>query len=272
MDRDIAAAKIDISQKWDIVLNSMRRYAEEHQITSDIGMRIAENIKKPENLENLTQALTATQTIQLDRIKLMLFDIISKVTPEINVAIKLETETIDIFQLHKTEKDYALEEAEKEEEKVELERPEEPRREIKELALIVLQSELVISPVKGVPISELQRGDQVMVRITDTRDIGIYLNKLLSGGDETQLKNIKASIREISSLPETESLLVELEFGPGILGKAYVPNDVKVLTPFSEELAKLKTDEDTHKTSPLLIIGVLIAIFIMLILIIFFSR
>ncbi len=93
---------------------------------------------------------------------------------------------------------------------------------------VILNCSLQISPVSGVPITEVRTSDAIMVKITDPTERGRYFLNLLKGvNDVGQIIPIPAVIKEhnTNSLNEHE-LLVEI--GPGIYGHIIEEEKVKV--------------------------------------------
>lgn len=277
VDTDQAASKIDINEKWDTVLSEMEQYRASHKIGTDMAIRVQDNFQKEDFFRNITQAMTQTEEINVDQIKFTLLELVSKVTTDQNIAIKIASEKIDAFQLHKSKgmvDEEFIEETPPEPIERELPEREEEKEEkeyVKELSLVILQTDIVLSPVKGIPVSELKDGDEVMVRIIDNRDIALYLNKLLGGGSETERKPIRALIKEIGESQDTGALTFMVEFGPGIFGRAYSQRDLKVETPYSDEIAEIKK-MDKFKIQPTIVITVLIIIFVVFVLLTIISK
>ncbi|GEM_PF-4004161 len=105
----------------------------------------------------------------------------------------------------------------------------------KELEIIVLREELIVSPVSGKAVSELNTGDEVYVKITDTRELGKYIAELLGAIVGNSLMPIISRIIRIEESPETGTKIITTEFGPGVLGRAFVKTDVKIDYPEREQ-------------------------------------
>ncbi|MDD5067587.1 MAG: DUF4899 domain-containing protein, partial [bacterium] len=143
---------------------------------------------------------------------------------------------------------------------------------IRNITLVLLKIEPVLSPIKGTPINELQVGDQIMVKIIDEREIGTYLGDLLGARVNNSLVAIPATIMELQWQQDTENVMIMVQFGPGVAGRMFVPPEIKIETPITEELAKLE-GKDIFKFGPVwIIVLLLILFFIFIYLTIYFGK
>ncbi len=86
-------------------------------------------------------------------------------------------------------------------------------------SLIVLKTDLVSSR-KGNPstrVEKIESGDMVYTKITDKRDIGVYLAYLLGARKGDKLIPFSASVEDVKDIGEGVELIVR--FGPGIVGR-----------------------------------------------------
>lgn len=91
---------------------------------------------------------------------------------------------------------------------------------------VILNIDLVISDSSGVKAKDLHKGDTVYSLITDTRDIGQYLARLLGGKTKDGVVPLPTEIEEVGY--EEEMVKLRVHFTPGIVGLAKVNPDLSV--------------------------------------------
>lgn len=102
----------------------------------------------------------------------------------------------------------------------------------KDLGLdINLTCQPVISPSSGKRIEELLDGDEILVKISDSSEMGRYLASLLK--DSTGM--IKGTIEDREFNQGTERYWVLIKFGPNIYGNLSVSPQIKISIPKKEE-------------------------------------
>ncbi len=242
--------------------------------------RLREYINSEEIREAIFKNITADGVANLNDLRIIFAELLFKVLTEPNAAIKMDEEQLNAFRYLKNESfslsDIGTSEEKKDERKYygEESRKKEPEKkegiEVRTISLVLLKIEPVLSPVKGIPITELRPGDEVIVRIIDDRDIGDYLAGLLGGKEGEERVPLSAVVKEVGKSDETDSIMLLVEFGPGIGGRCYVPPEIKVETPLSEELSDLKKMSG-FSISPVLIVLILIILFVIFIIITIFS-
>lgn len=97
---------------------------------------------------------------------------------------------------------------------------------------VILNINLVISDSSGVKAKDLHNGDVVYSLITDTRDIGQYLARLLGGKTKDGVVPLPTEIEEVSY--EEETVKLRVHFTPGIIGLAKLNPDLLVKTKLRE--------------------------------------
>ncbi|SJZ38303.1 DUF4899 domain-containing protein [Selenihalanaerobacter shriftii] len=131
---------------------------------------------------------------------------------------------------------------------------------------IYLKCAPIISAVHGTKVEDLQEGDEILVKIVDTREIGAYLANLIS----TNGKYISTGvITQIYFNEESKRYTLMVEFGPKIYGKLLIDGEVKLA--LAEEL--LEEQENDNKPEERLSLNVdslgpLLVLFLMLIILI----
>jgi hypothetical protein len=109
------------------------------------------------------------------------------------------------------------------EEKISKKEKQEPGEKI----TVTLEIEPVLDSEKGISLKELRKGDQILVKIRDSRDIARYLATLLGGKKGSQDLPLSTSIEEIR-VEEGQRYVLITRFSPGVLGKTILSGDLKV--------------------------------------------
>ncbi|MFH1238720.1 MAG: hypothetical protein V1653_01245 [bacterium] len=97
---------------------------------------------------------------------------------------------------------------------------------------ITLKIELVLNSSRGIPSKDLRKGDDVLAKIIDLRDIAQYLSKLLGGKQQDEIIPLSVPVDNVE-LKEGR-VIVKTRFSPGIMGKDVLAPEDKV------ELVKAK--------------------------------
>ncbi len=95
---------------------------------------------------------------------------------------------------------------------------------------IFLETELVLEDsVEGVPSNKLQKGDLVLAKIVDKRDIAQYLSRLLGGKKQDEIIPLTIPIETIEIEKEkVGGVNVYTRFSAGVVGLACLSSDDKV--------------------------------------------
>lgn len=104
---------------------------------------------------------------------------------------------------------------------------------------LILKTDIILSPVGGVPVTSLNPGDFIMVKITDTRPQATYIANLLHATDGTKTLPVRVPIKKIDR-SESQRLMITTEFGPGVYGRTVVQEGLKIKTFHGEEPAKIE--------------------------------
>ena len=103
----------------------------------------------------------------------------------------------------------------------------EEKGEGKEKITVTLKIEPVLDSERGISLKELRKGDQILVKIRDSRDIAKYLATLLGGKKGSQDLPLTTSIEEIR-MEDRERYALITRFSPGVLGETVLPGDLKI--------------------------------------------
>ncbi|WP_027340481.1 hypothetical protein [Halonatronum saccharophilum] len=90
----------------------------------------------------------------------------------------------------------------------------------------------VISPLKGVKATKLELGDKLLVKISDSREIGRYLGKLLSNSKGETV----GIIDKIDYNSNLKRYSIVVKFGPNIYGSMIIEPEVKIINVNEENL------------------------------------
>ncbi len=246
-------------------------FEEKYGSDPELFGRLQEKILSDEVVQEIFRCYSR-DSFDTSKLRGIFMDIIFKVFVDEYAAVKVEEERVDILTIYRSEgKVFGEEEKEdKEEEKKE----EKEVKEIKPISLVVLKIEPVVSPLKGIPVEELKYGDEIFVKIVDEREIGNYLGTLLGGKEGERLFPVKAKVIEVIKQEATGNYMVFVEFGPGVGGRMFLPQGIKIKS-IEEETEAKETEEPKAKKSlkfdffsaPYII---LVAIILIIIFILFF--
>jgi len=92
---------------------------------------------------------------------------------------------------------------------------------------VMLDIDLILAPVSGIPIFELQSGDNIMVKINPSTNRGRYFIDLLNAMHENEIVPVPATVSKVKINKFNEySILVKI--GEGIFGKTTETEQVKL--------------------------------------------
>lgn len=148
------------------------------------------------------------------------------------------------------------------EEKKEPEVVQKIEKEKKELGF-VLEVALSISPLSGILVPDLRRGDRVIVKIIDEREVGMYIARLMGGRRDNKIIPIIAYVEDVVPISEHDVKVI-VNLGPGIKGEATENIEVRAMIASSGEV-------DIEKRNALAIYKVIIFILLIFILILIYD-
>lgn len=153
---------------------------------------------------------------------------------------------------------------------IDLEKPEEKNKPVEEsdeeeIAVsqtneIILDGTLVIDPIKGVSISKLVEGMDILIRLPDKTDKDKYYLNLFNAYDDEKVKSIQAKVRSVD-FDEMTGYLVIAEVMPGFVVKCIEQAQINVMT---HEIAEKDTKDTKGKGRKLIIFIIIIGGFILL--------
>lgn len=90
---------------------------------------------------------------------------------------------------------------------------------------VVLEMSLVLSPISGVPLTELKPGDKILIKISEQTSRGQYFIDLFNASQNNEILPIPATIESVT--PNGKFYTVMVSLGPGVYGKAVEEDNVK---------------------------------------------
>ncbi len=220
---DKSGIEFDFSRTWRDYLNDLRLFKKRNVIDGDKCTKFIGFINLQKNIQNLEVKLLSKRENNEDELRGFLTDILINTMGDVNVALKLKIETTDVFELNKGIDSESVFSFDKEDIKEETDKEITDKKE-----LIILKIEPEISPVTGVSISDLKKGDFIAVKIIDKRPIAEYISTLLHAIDSKNNEPITifAFLKDVEVVEH--GVFLTVEFGPGIYGSSYFGEDVKV--------------------------------------------
>ncbi len=91
---------------------------------------------------------------------------------------------------------------------------------------IILKIELILDSLKGCAAKNLKKGDLILAKIIDIRDIAQYLSTLLGGKQQEEIIPLVASVENVEI--QKDQVIVKTRFSPGIIGRTTLSSDNKV--------------------------------------------
>lgn len=90
---------------------------------------------------------------------------------------------------------------------------------------VVLEVDLVLSPISGVPIADIKQGQKIMVKISESSSRGQYFIDLLGASVDNEIVPVPAAIDKVEYSGKMYTVTVNI--GPGIFGTAITEDNVK---------------------------------------------
>lgn len=90
---------------------------------------------------------------------------------------------------------------------------------------VVLEMSLVLSPISGVPLTDLKPGEKILIKISEQTSRGQYFIDLFNASQGNEILPIPATIESVT--PSGKYYTVMVSLGPGIYGKAIEEDNVK---------------------------------------------
>lgn len=267
--------KIDISSNWRDFEKEVYSYVSDKVIDGLKIEQLNKSVIEKEFIKKTAKILGIGKTVDEELLNNLLVNELYNVFPDTNIAVKLNVDKTDVFELNIGQEDSEPEaEVEKTADTERIRNGTESKLDgVRiEKSLIVLKVEPVLSPVHGVEIKELEFGDEIQVRITDERDIADYLSELLGAKVDNIRVPVFTKIVEVKEL-EGGNAAVLTQFGPGIMGMFKVLTDARVASGIETEPERKESAlKGLREINPLFVAGGIVMVFILFLFLIFLSR
>jgi hypothetical protein len=154
---------------------------------------------------------------------------IKVISPDKEITLNIQLEEVNLFQFKELKEQI-------DEDIAKLRLPE-PLEQQEEIASLVLKVETIKNAGReGKTVRDLQPGEMIWTKITDSRDIAQYLSKLLGGrikrnGTE-EIIPLTVPVEEI--IPEQDKVRLKVRFGPAVIGEEELADNARIAVIFSE--------------------------------------
>lgn len=244
---------------WGINLqvDSFRKDLDEIVSNFGYGNNNTLKIKLKDELD-FTEIIRLVNSNQLKEIEIIIQEIIESVIQE-PVNLKLDVESVNKERVKDSYPELSLEKNEEEEIDNKDNNGQSPKKEKLNID-IKLNCQPIVSPVKGKRIKDLNLGDEIIVKVTDERDVSKSLSQILEG-DKGEIVGI---IKEISFNEELGRYKVLVQLNSQIYGSLIVDSEVKIKT---KEIISTDIEDDEEGLvvdQNILIIAVFLLIMVML--------
>jgi hypothetical protein len=266
---DKSAIEFDFDKSWTDYLNDLVEYSSFHIVEQDMQLRFVELIKSHKTMLFIDSKIANKREFDDKLLSNYIKEILVDVCGDLNIIVKFKVEKSDAFEVNKgnfKESDF------ENNEENDVSKLEKFNSETNQF--FVLNVEFDLSPIDGIAISELKTGDLIGVRIIDDRPLGEYISNLLNAKDPDsgRPRTVYAVLKEFRIL-EDGGVLTTVEFGPGIYGKAYYGEDVKVKTVKKEELGNtVEVKKENFFIKNIWLIGGIFICLVIIIILIFLTR
>ena len=273
VSRNRAVTDLDLDASLPVVRQTLDVFRRQNPLEEKDAAEVLEIFSKSETIQEINQLLTADPA-DVEAVNAYLSDLFFKIFTDPRMTVSYAMRRIDTFQLHRGEKELGPAGQEPGQSQPAGEKPEEKserKSELRNDSLIILQSAPYIEPVNGTAIPKFKTGDTIFADITDKREIGAYLRKLIldeakiSGSTEIR---IPAVIEEMEYSSGTDNVSLIVRFGPGIYGRIVVTRDLKIDAPRSRP----KPVEEEAKNSYSWLVWIFVLSFILVIVLMLFLK
>ena len=210
----------------DYIINTEFRIKTVTNLMRDINSRLKERLKF-DALKRFTAAIVAEEPQQLVDI---LRAILSGELADRELDLLVKFEKISRVKFEKMEK--ALEQQTAAEDKAAAAAAAPAEEDEGKEKVLILKTDIVLSPISGRPVRELKIGDKIYVKITDNSPQGRYIANLLRG-EQVMPQLILVPIKEMTRTESDRCSLIT-QFGPGVFGRVVVNTEAKIKTEGTE--------------------------------------
>jgi len=213
--------------KFDQIIQMANYKGEVSQsLTSDF-QSLFRNSFGPEVIETFIDSVEGKN---LKKVENIFVSLISKILADKEVTIQVEKQALNRQEMERI-KSEAENAASKNEEKKSEEKKEETSTVIfnVEEGSVILNVEVVIGPIGGIPIYEVKPLDQIYVKIPGRTPKEMSFINLLNARNETgEILPVPATVKEVVKDKDTKQVNLLVEIVPGVYGKAMEQETVKL--------------------------------------------
>ncbi|HNW94277.1 MAG TPA: DUF4899 domain-containing protein [bacterium] len=214
----------------DYIINTEFRIKTVTNLMRDVNDRLKERLKF-DTLKRFVAAMVAENQNQLVEI---LRTIISGELADRELDFMVKVEKINRVKFDKMEKAVKQVPPAGEAAAEEGEAAAAPADEAKEKVLI-LKTDIILSPISGRAIRKLKIGDKIYVKIIDNSPQGRYIANLLKGNAPLP-QPVLVPIKEMTRT-ESDRCSIITQFGPGVFGRVVVNTEAKIKSEGTEVVA-----------------------------------
>lgn len=219
----------DPEQSWDQFESSIKQLKWDGEISATLSNDLQTLFVNSFLSDVVEQFMDCFEAKKFAKAEHLLSSLIEKILADKNLSLQLESSVIS-----KEELVQKRESANEESKKTSTPEPE-PANQQSSQAFnvedggVILNVNLVLGPVHGIPIYELRAGDQIVVKIAGRTQKEQYFIDLLKAKSENgDILPIKGIVKEIQSLDEGKEFKILIEIGPGVYGVATEQERVKL--------------------------------------------
>lgn len=212
---DQAMGRTKLEGPWKEFGSELTRFLGAAESDPDASQRVETMLLSPDNIKYLNSFFVDRKNLDLVNIKRFLLSELSKVLMDTAIVLKIVVEEADVFR-YKTffnETKLGLKII--------------PQNAIADVMLLNLKVEPVLTPIGGLDVEKVQAGDEVLVRLTDPRDIAVAIKDLAPKKEDVQSGIYGRVVRNLKPAG-SENLVVTLEFGPGIYGTFIMGGKIRI--------------------------------------------
>lgn len=241
---DVALSKIKMDGDWREFIADIQAGLQASSADHDTSARVEAEILSSHNVNYISSFFLDRKAIDVVNLKRFLINSLSKVMLDSNIVMKLAQAEIDVFKFKNMMNDM------KQGLKIV------PKKNADLTMLVNLAIDPVLAPIGGVDIDRIPDSEDVLVKITDDREIAKYIVDVLGAVDTTgSTRALFGKVVRNVRNEESENNHVTLQFGPGIYGTFSVGSKVRVQTrdkkqPVMEKVESSQNpiDSDSMKT------------------------
>jgi len=219
----------DPEQSWDQFEASIKQLKWDGEISATLSNDLQTLFVNSFLSDVVEQFLDCFDAKKFTKAEHLLSSLIEKILADKNLSLQLETETISKEELLQKRKDVSDDSKKTATPESETSTQQSAQAFNVEEGGVILNVNLVLGPVHGIPIYDLRAGDQIVVKIAGRTQKEQYFIDLLKAKSENgDILPIKGIVKEIQSLEEGKEFKILIEIGPGVYGVATEQERVKL--------------------------------------------